>query len=150
MAKPRKPDHLKIVTGTFRQNPKKPKIRRLAKCPSAPRSLSKLAKAEWRVHAPLAHEIGTLTPFDVGPFCLLCEALADIKLARKRLEIEGDTVITATGGVKTNPARHDLNRAWGFATHAFKDFGLSPKGRESLTLTEPDDPPSPNDRFFDD
>ncbi|GCE89674.1 putative phage terminase small subunit [Komagataeibacter diospyri] len=86
MARPRKPTHLKVVTGTAqacRANPKEPKPKRAR--PMAPTGLSKRAKAVWTKAARLLDGMGVLTTADGLALEGLCEAVADELEARASL-----------------------------------------------------------------
>ncbi|MGR0187232.1 P27 family phage terminase small subunit [Azospirillum aestuarii] len=84
--RPRKPTHLKVVSGTAqpcRTNPNEPKPKR--ERPSPPAHLSDKAKVAWGAVSVLLDRMGVLTEAD--PFALegLCEAYADLLAARASL-----------------------------------------------------------------
>jgi phage terminase small subunit len=87
MARPRKPTHLKIVTGTLRRdrtNPHEPAPVR-ARLSSPPGHLSELGCAAWTEAAKIAADLGVLTGADALALEGLAEALADLRAARSSL-----------------------------------------------------------------
>jgi P27 family predicted phage terminase small subunit len=94
VARPRKPDHLKLVSGTaqpcrINANAPKPKRER----PSPPAHLSDRAKSGWAEAVLIADRMGVLTEADGLAMEALAETIADIRAARaslmKPLFIEG-------------------------------------------------------------
>lgn len=84
--RPRKPDHLKLVTGTAqpcRMNSKAPKPNR--ERPSPPSHISDKAKSAWVEAALIADRMGVLTEADTLALEMLAEAVADIREARASL-----------------------------------------------------------------
>ena len=107
MANPRKPSHLKVVTGTSRPdraNPHEPTPHRTQ--PRPPRHLSADARKAWRQFADLLDDMGVLTVADAVALESLCECYAEIVRLRAALAARGaDTyeTMTTTGGLKVQP-----------------------------------------------
>lgn len=86
MANPRKPTHLKVVSGTARPdraNPNEPTPPR--ERPSPPSHLSDRGKAAWAEAAVIVDGMGVLTAADPVALEALAEALADLRAARASL-----------------------------------------------------------------
>jgi P27 family predicted phage terminase small subunit len=102
MARPRKPTHVKLVTGTHRpdRGPKnEPKPRR--ERPSPPAHLSDRAKAAWGAVSVILDRMGVLTEADGLALEGLCSAYCDLVTARACLA-DGDLTYETTnaaGGI---------------------------------------------------
>lgn len=86
MARPRKPDYLKVIAGTarpHRMNKDAPTPAR--ECPPPPPHISDKAKSAWMEAAAIADRMGVLTGADVLALEMLAEAIADIRAARASL-----------------------------------------------------------------
>ncbi len=84
--RPRKPSHLKVVSGTAqrcRTNPHEPTPR--AGIPEAPRHLSVRARAAWAQLSAIVHDMGVLTEGDPVALEMLCNAYVDVLQARASL-----------------------------------------------------------------
>ena len=153
MARPRKPTHLKIVTGTLRRdrtNANEPTPRRTR--PKPPAHLSDFGRAAWTEIAAIADTLGVLTAGDVLALEGLAEAVGDLRAARaslaEALVYEGATV--AEGGARfywTSGAGGPMRRPRPeLAAIADADrrvcswvarFGLSPSDRSKVTAAPP-------------
>lgn len=88
--RPRKPTHLKLVTGTAqpsRMNPAEPKPRKAR--PTPPEHLSDRAKTAWGYVSALLERMGVLTEADGLALEGLCECYADRQECRKALRERG-------------------------------------------------------------
>lgn len=86
--RPRKPTHLKLVTGTAqpcRTNKKEPKPNR--ERPSPPAHLSDKAKTAWGAVSLILDRMGVLTEADGPALEGLCGAYADLVAARHSLSL---------------------------------------------------------------
>lgn len=84
--RPRKPTHLKLVTGTAqpcRMNRNEPKLPR--EIPSPPAHLSDKAKTAWGYVSVLLGDMGVVTRADRLALEGLCESYADLCSAREAL-----------------------------------------------------------------
>jgi P27 family predicted phage terminase small subunit len=145
MARPRKPDHLKIVAGTdqkCRMNPNAPKPK--PGVPDAPPYLSDKARAAWDYIAPIVRDMGVLTEADGPALANLCETLAELREARQALaERQALTYATETeSGSKIhrsypeNALVSDLDKrvkSW------FAAFGLTPADRSRVAAGKKED-----------
>ena len=96
MSRPRKPTALKLVTGTNRadrSNPGEPEPRLLDDL-APPAHLMERSAAVWRQVAPMLRRIQVLTEADVLSLELLCDAVADYRLAREQC---GDQFVVESG-----------------------------------------------------
>ena len=85
MSRPRKPTALKLVTGTDRAdraNGNEPEPQLLNDL-TPPSHLSERSAAVWREVAPMLRRIQVLTEADVISLEMLCDAVADYRLARE-------------------------------------------------------------------
>ncbi len=138
MPKPAKPIAEKRLKGTYRPSRAQTidKADQLPTCPEPPATASEGAATEWRVVAPLAHALGTLTATDMRAFELLCEALATEHAARKRVDLDG-LLITTTQGMKPHPAIKAMETSRHQAIKLLECFGLTPKSRANVERITP-------------
>jgi len=139
MAAPRKSNLYKLIGGTTREDrrPKRDFAARLSRAPLPPARLSDRAAAEWRQLAPAVVALGTLTQADLRAFELLAVTLGTEMEAREVLQHEGMTVPTADGGRKPHPAVRVAETARAQAARLLADFGLTPRGRQSVDVAPP-------------
>lgn len=93
MSRPRKPTSLKLITGTARPdrtNGNEPEPRLLDDL-TPPAHLSERSAVVWNELAPMLRRIQVLTEADVISFEMLCDSVADYRLARKT---RGDDMVT--------------------------------------------------------
>jgi P27 family predicted phage terminase small subunit len=117
---------------------------RLTETPPAPLELDPFARREWAALAPLAIELGVLCKADLRAFQLLCEVLSSERELRDLLKKEGLTIPGADGNLKSHPAVSMLEKTRSQAHRLLADFGLTPKGRQSVDIAPP-----PRQSFFD-
>lgn len=143
-----KSSNSKRIRRTARRDrrPRRDFAERLNRAPSPPAHLSERAAGEWRGLAPVAVRLGTLTQADLRGFELLCVTLAAEAEARATLEREGMTTATGGGGLKPHPAVRMAETARAQAARLLADFGLTPRGRQSIDPPPP--PPSAAEKFF--
>lgn len=163
MARPRKPDHLKIVAGTAqpcRMNPKAPKPARGA--PNAPSHLSARGKVGWADAAAIAESMGVLTQADGAALELLAEALADLRAARASLarplvlagkELAGPgeryywAEIQGGASLRKRPELSDISDADRRVSAWLSKFGLTPADRSRVSADTSKDE-NPFDEIF--
>lgn len=93
MSRPRKPSALKLIAGTERadrRNGGEPEPQLLNDL-EPPAHLGERAAAVWRDLAPMLRRNQVLTEMDTLAFELLCDAVADYRLAREK---RGDGLVT--------------------------------------------------------
>jgi P27 family predicted phage terminase small subunit len=141
MARPRKPESGKKLSGTSRQDRKiKPAPvgdRLLPETLKPPKTLSRSARAEWKVLAPRVAALGLLTTTTVRTFQLLCETLGTIREAEALVAKDGFTILTKDGGQKKNPTVSIMETARAQARQLFAEFGLSPRSRQNVATASP-------------
>lgn len=146
MGRPRTATSILEAKGAFKHDPQRKRhtanetAKALPKCPAAPRTLSALAKKEWKQLAPVAFELGTLTNSDLRAFELLCEVLATETEARKVIQKDGIMISTGTGSHKSHPAVKIMEAARNQAARSLDSFGLTPKGRLHVEIKPPKKP----------
>ena len=106
----------------------------LAAAPSAPAHLSSAAATAWQRFAALACAIGTLTPADLPLLELLARTWASIDDLERQLAADGLVIESETGARKAHPGLAALDRARALAHRLLGDLGLSPPGRERITM----------------
>jgi P27 family predicted phage terminase small subunit len=135
MPAPKKAAALKLITGTYRAGRDRPKSvsDRLTKAPPAPSTLSEHGANEWRRLCPIVVRLGTMTTADLRAFELLCAMLGTAAEAEAIVHAEGMTIVNGSGGRNAHPAIKSLETARNQAARLLADFGLTPKGRNSVT-----------------
>ena len=98
----------------------------LKRAPPAPKSLSPEAAAIWADLAPQCVRLKSLRVEDLRAFELLAVALSTEREARQRLDLDGLTVSTAAGGIKSHPCLRVAERARAQALGLLGQFGLTP------------------------
>jgi P27 family predicted phage terminase small subunit len=152
MARPRKSEHVKELSGTSRPD-RKIKVapsgdRLLAETLKPPKTLSRGARAEWKVLAPRVAALGLLTTTTIRTFQLLCETLGTIREAEAAIKKDGFTIPTKDGE-KKNPAVSIMETARAQARQLFAEFGLSPRSRQNVDTTSKQLPSTnPYAKFF--
>jgi P27 family predicted phage terminase small subunit len=139
MAPNRKPTALKQLTGTFRpdREAKRAPMPRRAK-PRAPKSLTPAARAYWTDLVALLDDLRVMTPADVTALVLLCEALAEYRVADADVQAIGITYESTTrSGVmrRPNPAVAIRADAWRRVERMLGRFGLTPSDRARVEVT---------------
>ncbi|MEP6636683.1 MAG: phage terminase small subunit P27 family [Acidobacteriota bacterium] len=126
----------KRLSGTDRDDrrPKRTALERLRAVPPAPEHLSVRAQVEWGPLATACVELGTLTSADLRGLELLAEVLATEAELRELLKTEGMTIPGADGNSKSHPACKLLESTRNQAARLLSDFGLTPKGRQSVDV----------------
>jgi P27 family predicted phage terminase small subunit len=85
--RPKKPTHLKVVSGTYRPHREQDDEPQLAPdYPPPPDHLNDGAKAAWHQAASIAYGMGVLTGADTAALEALAGALGDLRAARAALE----------------------------------------------------------------
>ncbi|SRR6266851_2922960 len=98
MPNPRKPSHLKVVSGTFRRDRavlNEPKPARISR-PRPPAHLSPEAKKAWRAFSVVLDRAGVLTEMDGFALEGLAESYADLIRARAQLPEDGSLTYEVT------------------------------------------------------
>ena len=146
----RKPRTAKVLANTYRADrapAADPKAgERLDEPPAPPPTLSPRGMAEWHRIAPAACGLGTVMAADLRALELLCEALAVESEARETVQREGFVTMAGSGGVKPHPALRVAENARTQASKLLSDFGLTPRGREGVSIL-PKSGPSVWDEF---
>lgn len=91
----------------------------------------------WYEVAPELIALGRLTAVDVPSFCCYCVCVADVQEATKRLAVEGTTIATERGGLKSHPLVALRAQAMTLAKAFGQEFGLLPDARRRLPPPEP-------------
>jgi len=139
MASPRpEPTALKVLKGSFIKDPQKRNRREPTPpigAPKKPRSLSRLAKAEWGRVTKELEILGVLSTVERGAVEQYCRAYAEWREACKRLDTEGRYFDTERGPIES-PAGKSM-RALSLICHKYLvEFGLTPSSRTRLQVTK--------------
>lgn len=134
------PNHRKslerhILTGSYRRDRH---ASRAAVTPAPgiaepPAWLSAESAAEFR---RLAGELGISPTYSVA-LALLSDAVCDYRRASEATTAEPLTVTDAAGNVKAHPAHRAKAATWGRLMAAAREFGLSPRAAEHVTVSTP-------------
>jgi P27 family predicted phage terminase small subunit len=149
MGAPRKPTHLKVVSGSAahdrgRLNPDEPKPALVSIEAARPPSwlrLSPLARRAWRDLVPLLAGMRVLTAQDLVALGLLCDSLASYVTAKRIVTEQGSTYetrgdIEGEGGsrmLRKHPAVEIGAEASRFAKVMLTEFGLTPASRARVS-----------------
>lgn len=135
----RKPTNLKKLEGTFRKDRalKEPKPAPVA--PKRPAWLSSQAKKVWNELAPKLERVGCLTKVDGETLALLCTHYAVAKQAAEILKQEGLVDHDERGLARKHPMLQVLRDNSAAYLKYCQEFGLSPKARGRIDVTEPFD-----------
>ncbi|WP_419900635.1 P27 family phage terminase small subunit [Roseomonas sp. USHLN139] len=170
--RPRKPSHLKLVTGTERKSRANPAEPKPGKAPRlAPPGLPDAVARAWRLYVPRLDRMGVLTEADIPAVLALCYAHAERDAARAALAEPfvirgtggGPDVTVAAGGVTTYATMSATGgymlrtrpevalvadadrRVMAYLSH----FGLTPAARSKVQVTGGDAGPADEaDAFF--
>lgn len=138
----------KALRGTLRDD--RLAVRRvetLAELPPAPRALSAHARDAWRTFGGQALELGTLSKFDCGLLELLARTWASTVELEQQLSRDGLVLESESGAKKAHPGLQALDRARALAHRLLGDLGLTPPGRERVSLPAPTPAGNPFDAF---
>jgi P27 family predicted phage terminase small subunit len=110
---------------------------RLRELPPAPRSLPPDARRIWRNLAAITVGLGVLTAADLPLLELLVVTIGAEAHARATLKADGLTIGAGSGGRKKHPAAAIAETARSQALTMMREFGLSPKARQSVDTAPP-------------
>ena len=149
MGKGRKktPDEIRALTGARDMTGSKGASPEFQKGCEPPSWMTGYALEEWAVVAPQLERLGMLDA--VGAACLAgyCEAVATLRLSSEDVEKFGPTMITATGGLKKNPAVTAQLEAIRVVRGFAGEFGFTPASKAKLVA--PGGEEDPLDQFLD-
>lgn len=138
MARPRKPTHLKIVSGTARkdrtnaQEPVAPKG-----APEAPHWLSERAAEIFHGLCSTIDGMGYLSSADQGVISMLASRLEEVEIATARVEDEGRTYLTTNQNgekmIRPNPMVAQRSEAMRHAHALMSELGLTPAARSKVS-----------------
>lgn len=154
MARPRKPDHLKIVEGD-----REDRINRNAPIPQAasdvpPVELSDQAREWWDSLAPDMRDKGVLTDWDAVAFAMGCDVMALFFEFRRLLDSEQNLEASkytdrgSGGGVIKSPYWQMMRDAHAMSMQTFARFGMTPADRTKLSTRSEDGTPTALDELI--
>jgi P27 family predicted phage terminase small subunit len=168
----RKPQDLKILTGTFRGDRDQGTVKSDTDLPEkvpTPSHLGSAGKRQWRKLVKLLEEDGLIKRVDLGCLeacCLAYDEMVqssyDMKTQRKKMEEaeaevynvqEPDSIKARIALVKhhsqqIDKARNAKNKAMALYHKFMNEFGLSPGSRKRLDITEEKDDESEFEKMF--
>lgn len=101
----------------------------LAKIPTPPLPLDRVARREWDRVAPELIRLHLLSKLDLAALAAYCTAFSSLVAARACIAKHGRYVKTRGGGLMASPAVWDLNRALETLRIFANEFGMSPASR---------------------
>lgn len=140
--RPRKPQKLKIVTGTFRKSRETREWTPAPARPTCPRYLNAIARKEFR---RLSRELSPiLTLLDVGILAGYCASYAAWIEAAEKVETDGAVCSAAGGGSYQSPWVAIRNKSLELMHKFGAELGLSPVAR---TRVKPGNSEKQEDEF---
>lgn len=146
----RKPDHLKIVSGTAqpcRMNPDAPAS--IPGSPEAPEWLSSRAAELFDQLAMIIADMGIASASDVGMLAMAASRLEEIEICTAMIEDGGRTFVSGvkyddegrvvSQQIKGHPAVAQRSEAMRHAQSLLVEFGLSPAARSKVSVSKPDE-----------
>jgi P27 family predicted phage terminase small subunit len=149
MPTPKKPSFLKVVQGTARADrtntdEPQPEIA----IPSAPKHLSKEARAEWDRIAPILESMGLIALSDRSSLAMYCQAWGDHVKAENMIRKKGMVIETPNGSVQVSPW-FSISKNSKLVAHKFLvEFGLTPASRSKVSARKEESQKDPKQRFF--
>jgi P27 family predicted phage terminase small subunit len=142
MGNSRKPDHLKMITGTTRpdrMNPDAP-IASTGVC-MPPAWLSERGAEIFMQYTAILEGMGIASPDDQAALAMLANRLEEIEILSVTIQDGGGTYsTTATSGDKLVRARPEVgqrNEAMRHAQSLLNEFGLTPAARSKVSAGKP-------------
>lgn len=123
------------------------RVQTLTRLPQAPPTLAPDARESWRSFGRQAIQLGTLTEFDLGMLELLSRTWSSVLELERQLAADGLVIVSDSGAKKAHPALQALDRARALAHRLLGDLGLSPPGRERISIPPPTERDNPFDQF---
>lgn len=132
-----KPTPLKVLQGTrkSRINANEPKPA-APRTPSAPATLSPVARKVWKRLANDLWRKGVLTEWDVDEFAVYCEAVATHRKATTEMQDQELIVDSDRGARIRNPLLIVIKDQAEIILKYSRQFGLTPSARSGLELPE--------------
>ena len=138
MARPRKPSHLKVVSGTAqkcRMNPEEPKAP--SDAPDAPIWLSERAAEIFSALCSTILGMGYLSSADQAVIAMAASRLEEVEIATARVEDEGRTYQTTNAQgekmIRPNPMVAQRSEAMRHAHALLSELGLTPAARSKVS-----------------
>lgn len=138
MARPRKPSHLKVVSGTAqkcRMNPDEPESPKGA--PDAPLWLSSRATEIFAGLCATIDGMGYLSTADQSVIAMAASRLEEVEIATARVEDEGRTYDTSNAAgermIRPNPMVAQRSEAMRHAHALLSELGLTPAARSKVS-----------------
>lgn len=147
MGRPRKPTHLKVISGTARKdrdNPNEPAAP--VGAPGAPIWLSGRAAEIFAGLCSTIHGMGYLSTADQHVIAMASSRLEEVEIATARVEDEGRTYETTNAQgermIRPNPMVAQRSEAMRHAHALLSELGLTPAARSKVSAgKKPDDNP---------
>jgi len=146
----RKPDHLKLVSGTAqpcRMNPDAPKA--LEDLPTAPDWLSARAAEIFDGLVAVVSKMGVGSASDTAMLAMASSRLEEVEICTAMIEDGGRTFVSnityddegriSSQQIKCHPAVAQRSEAMRHAQSLLVEFGLSPAARSKVSANVPDE-----------
>ena len=141
-----KPTRMKQLEGNpgKKAMPKiEPQPEALSKLPDPPEYLGEIGRQEWRERGSQLLACGLLTEIDLPAFAAYCRAHERWVIAERRIEENGEILMTTNGNVIQSPYVGMANKAWELRHKALTDFGMNPSARSKVSVN----PQKPKGKF---
>jgi len=146
-----KPSAIRILTGNPGKRPivaGEPQPPIPDGTPYCPRHLNEPAKREWRRIVGILVDLGLYTEVDRAALAMYCQAWGRWVMAERKVQEEGEVIVSKMGGLYQNPWLHVANRAWEQMRKVLAEFGLTPSSRTRLSVRAGEPEPSLADVLF--
>ena len=131
--RPPKTQDAKVLAGTWKTSRElPPAFKPEAGVPSAPRELSKEARAEWNRIVPLLREENILALVDLAALVAYCDAYGTWQKATRVLTAKGLTFKTPMNYVQQRPEVSIAHQARKQMVDFAREFGLTPSSRAKV------------------
>lgn len=138
MARPRKPNNMKLVEGTYREdraNLKEPQPK--VETVKVPSWLSPKAKTIFMSLREKLMDSRVLTSLDANALELLADAYYEYREARRQVKKEGHIYKSTTKNgdqlIRTHPSVYIADAAWKRVQKMMSEFGLTPASRSKVS-----------------
>jgi P27 family predicted phage terminase small subunit len=118
-------------------NKAEPKPARFRRVPQAPDFLTGLARKKWKELAAKMHRIGMLTEVDLDTLACYCIVYARWRAMEKKLEKQGEVILTSNNNPIQNPYLAIANRSLEQMNKLAAEMGITPSSRSRVKAVPP-------------
>lgn len=133
--RPRKPDNVKKLQGTYRPDRSSQSQPVFTGTPKCPPWLGERAQIEWKRVAPQLMKLGMLTAVDMAVFAAYCQAFGDyVDLTVEIGNLEALTFKTPKGFMQSVPQVKQRQEAYKQMKECAVHFGFTPASRSTIRI----------------